>query len=466
MADDLKALGSIISSAITDICGVCDKSGKAFPALNDPIHPSEFTPQGIRNDPSVVQSINLIVAAASQLLATVRPPAATMTLSAFKYTLPAALGVAEAGNVAETLREAGPNGLHINLIAARSDMHPKKLSRILRYLATEHWFREIKPDVFTNNLLSSLLDSGKKITKDFDPCTKYDNSKGMSALAAYGSDECLKSGSYLVEVMTDPNTKFSEEPNCSALQKALRMTDTFFEYFDRTTEHFRRKRFAIVMTIANKTHTPASILAGFDWATLPDGSIVVDVGGGLGHVALEIAKVYPRLQMVIEDRPLVIEEAKQFWQENLPTHVSNGHVHFIGTDFFEAQPSLPGTVSVFLLRMIIHDWSDKYAVMILRHLRAVAGPSTRLVIIDSILDYVCGSGVEINRVPAPLLPNMGGANVLPYSADLAVFGVLNAGERTIDGFKEILSSSGWKLQEVRRNASSSIFKPAIIAHPV
>ncbi|EJD00229.1 S-adenosyl-L-methionine-dependent methyltransferase [Fomitiporia mediterranea MF3/22] len=466
MTDDLKALGNIISSAINSICSVCEKTGKGFPSLNDPIHPSEFTPQGIRNDPSVAQSINLIVAAASQLLATVRPPAATMTLSAFKYTLPAALGVAEAGNVAEILRDAGPEGLHINEIAAKSNMQPQKLSRILRYLATEHWFREARPEVFANNLLSSLLDTGKQITKDFEPSTKHDNSNGMSGLAGYGADECLKSGAYLVEAMTEPDTKFSDEPNCAALQKAMKTTETLFEYYDRPTEQFRRKRFAIVMTTANRMHTPESILAGFDWATLPEDGIVVDVGGGLGHVSLEIAKAHPRLRIVLEDRPLVVEEAKRFWKENLPGHVSDGHMQFIGTDFFDAQPQLPGPVSVFLLRMIIHDWSDKYAIMLLRRLRDAAGPSTKLVIIDNILDYACGSGDEIERPPAPLLSNMGGANAVSYSADVAVFGVLNAGDRTIGGFKDILSSSGWKLQEIRRNSSSSIFKPAMISVPV
>ena len=37
---------------------------------------------------------------------------------------------------------------------------------------------------------------------------------------------------------------------------------------------------------------------------------MVDVGGGLGHVSLEIAKAYPSLQIVLVDRPLVVEQAK------------------------------------------------------------------------------------------------------------------------------------------------------------
>ena len=34
---------------------------------------------------------------------------------------------------------------------------------ILRLLATTHWIREVKPDVFANNRLSALVDSGKTL---------------------------------------------------------------------------------------------------------------------------------------------------------------------------------------------------------------------------------------------------------------------------------------------------------------
>ena len=35
------------------------------------------------------------------------------------------------------------------------------LGHILRLLATFHWIREVRPDVFANNRLSSVIDSGK-----------------------------------------------------------------------------------------------------------------------------------------------------------------------------------------------------------------------------------------------------------------------------------------------------------------
>ena len=84
---------------------------------------------------------------------------------------------------------------------------------------------------------------------------------------------------------------------------------------------------------------------------------------------------------------------------------------------------------MFLLRWVLHDWPDKYAIKILENLRkaAVVG-KTKLIIVESIMDFACESkGVAIKETgpapkpaPAPLLPNLGGANLLSYSIDIIV----------------------------------------------
>jgi len=40
---------------------------------------------------------------------------------------------------------------------------PCFLGRVLRFLATLHIFREVSPDVFANNRISSIIDTGKSI---------------------------------------------------------------------------------------------------------------------------------------------------------------------------------------------------------------------------------------------------------------------------------------------------------------
>ena len=86
MTSDLIALRDIISSSVDTVVRICESEGKPFPSLHEPIHPSEFTPKGIRNHPQVLDAIGLIVAAATQLVATVSPPPVTLTTSVFRVS--------------------------------------------------------------------------------------------------------------------------------------------------------------------------------------------------------------------------------------------------------------------------------------------------------------------------------------------------------------------------------------------
>lgn len=69
----------------------------------------------------------------------------------------------EASHTAEILREAGPNGLHVDAISEQTGVESTKLAHILRLLATHHIIRECTPNVFATNRISSLLDSGKSV---------------------------------------------------------------------------------------------------------------------------------------------------------------------------------------------------------------------------------------------------------------------------------------------------------------
>lgn len=46
---------------------------------------------------------------------------------------------------------------------------------------------------------------------------------------------------------------------------------------------------------------------GFDWAALGEGSLVVDVGGGIGSTSMTLAKAFPHLKFCIQDRPKTVK---------------------------------------------------------------------------------------------------------------------------------------------------------------
>ena len=59
MAELLIDLRRILDEAIETIISVCERRNEDFPHLDTPADPSEFSPEGIRNDPEVAQAIKL-----------------------------------------------------------------------------------------------------------------------------------------------------------------------------------------------------------------------------------------------------------------------------------------------------------------------------------------------------------------------------------------------------------------------
>jgi hypothetical protein len=60
-------------------------------------------------------------------------------------------------------------------------------------------------------------------------------------------------------------------------------------------------------------------IVAYDWKALAPGSVVVDVGGGLGTAIAPLARDFPQLQYVVQDLPGVIEEGKQVFI-NIPNY--------------------------------------------------------------------------------------------------------------------------------------------------
>ncbi|KAJ7893819.1 S-adenosyl-L-methionine-dependent methyltransferase [Mycena olivaceomarginata] len=162
------------------------------------------------------------------------------------------------------------------------------------------------------------------------------------------------------------------------------------------------------MACSMKLEPPEAVLNGFKWHDLPQESLVVDLGGGIGSTTLIIAKAVPHLNFVVQDRPTVI-----YWAQAAPDLLHSGRVKLEVHNFFEPQPHRK--TAVFLLRWVMHDWADPLAVQILQQLREAATPDTKLITADIILPYTCPDtsitrlipGAALPPAPAPLLPTWG-----------------------------------------------------------
>ncbi|KAL8925536.1 MAG: hypothetical protein Q9208_003427 [Pyrenodesmia sp. 3 TL-2023] len=141
---------------------------------------------------------------------------------------------------------------------------------------------------------------------------------------------------------------------------AHRSENTFFA--DLAQRPQRAQRYAEAMQWFNTGPglEPSHLLDAFPWYDVGDGA-VVDVGGGYGSFSIALAERFPSLRCIVQDRAGVVAEG----QAKLATELA-GRVHFMAHDFFTDQPAMD--VSAFFLRWILHDWSDKYAIKILRAL--------------------------------------------------------------------------------------------------
>ncbi|KAL8887964.1 MAG: hypothetical protein Q9192_006248, partial [Flavoplaca navasiana] len=156
-------------------------------------------------------------------------------------------------------------------------------------------------------------------------------------------------------------------------------------------------------------------------------AVVVDVGGGHGSVSQALARSTKHIQYVVQDLANTIEQAKK----ELPTDDGlKGRIEFQEHDFFTDQP-LQGA-DVYLMRWILHDWSDAYAAKILRSLVPALEKrkNSRIVVFEYVLP----------EQPETRLTERFGINV-----DMIMLSCFNGAERSKRGFEDLLKSADPRL---------------------
>ncbi|KZV65080.1 S-adenosyl-L-methionine-dependent methyltransferase [Peniophora sp. CONT] len=467
--DELRALSSLIQDSIEKISGVLSSTGKTFPSTHGGL---SMSAESVRSVPEIASASAIGCAAATQLLAVLGGPMNTLIRAAMSGPVVSSLNAVSEANVAEALREAGPQGAHAKDLAKARGVDAGKLARIMRLLALNHIFVEKAPDVFAHNTASALLDTGKSVEAlRQSPGTKHNDTLGIAAIIELCTGEQLKALSYLPDVLLDPKRTSSGEVNETAFNAAFKTTISAWDYFELPENSAALARMTKGMEAGKRIAPPDAILRGYGWEKLPEGAIVVDVGGGVGTQSKKIAAKCPGLKFVVQDREPVVKAAEQFWAD-IPDAVPSGRVILQGTsagtstasfvtdskspahDFFTPQPQK--NARVFILGAVLHDWSDDYALKILKPLREAATPETELVVVDSLLQYLADDsnvadipGSEREKPPAPLLPAL---DTMSYAGDIMMLSMFNGTERTISQFRDLLAKAGWRVTRVHHGA--------------
>lgn len=118
-------------------------------------------------------------------------------------------------------------------------------------------------------------------------------------------------------------------------------------------------------------YNASHVIDKYDWKSL--GPVkMVDVGGGSGHVTMELAKAFPNLSIVVQDMEKMVEEATA----NIPPELKD-RFEFMVQDLFAPQTV---QADVYFIRWVFHNWSDKYCVLILKALIPALRPGAKIII--------------------------------------------------------------------------------------
>jgi 6-hydroxytryprostatin B O-methyltransferase len=306
-------------------------------------------------------------------------------------------------------------------LAGNLGLNVSQLKRVLRYTMTKEIFTEIDGMVAHTAISRLLLQNG------------------IATLSRYSSDRGWPIASRFNDAL-DKWGHGSQEPNETAFNI---FKDTDLPMFDYHEEHPEFSAdFHKVMKQFTKT-PPLShehIKSAYEWSSLPQGAIVADVGGSLGHCSIAILETNPAVTCIVQDLPKTVAQATDPDRSIVPAHMAS-RISFQEHSFFDPQTL---SADVYFMRMIFHDWSDKYAKKILQGLLVAMKPGARLLI----MDYVT---LPVGALKVPDERRM-------RVRDMQMMVMHNALERDEEEWRNLLSEtdSRLKLVSIRKPIGSAL----------
>ena len=109
-----------------------------------------------------------------------------------------------------------------------------------------------------------------------------------------------------------------------------------------------------------------------------DARRLIDIGGGQGGLLAALLAVRPQLDVTLFDLPQVVAD-----KQALKIDSASPSVHLLSGDFFAG---LPQGYDLYVVKRVLHNWSDDVCVRLLTDIRLAKGPAGRVVVAEMALD--------------------------------------------------------------------------------
>jgi predicted transcriptional regulator len=155
-------------------------------------------------------------------------------------------------------------------------------------------------------------------------------------------------------------------------------------------------------------------LDGYNFSNV---NTVCDVGGGQGHLLCSLLVKYPHIKGTVIELDSVIKNNDLLWAEKMGV---KDRCSYVGGNMFSKVPA----ADAYIMKMILHDWSDDECVKILSNIYNAASENGRILIAEHL-------------VPGPEEPHFS------KLFDIHMMCVATGKERTVEEYVDLLKKTGW-----------------------
>lgn len=309
------------------------------------------------------------------------------------YRVPQGLHLVVELGIADLLEE-GPRELEA--LATACGCHAQSLGRMLRALAVEGIFVEVSPYVFGHSAMSEFLRRNHPESR-------------CPAIEFLGAPYAQQPWAALGYSVRTGKPAFDHVHGMSKWEYGQRHPEDG-ALFDRMLAETRSERWK-------------GLASAWDFSR---SKVVVDVGGGYGHVLVQLLQAQPSLHGVLYDLPHVRDPAERFVSE---AGVQD-RCRFEDGSFFERVPA----GDTYLLSDILHDWPDDESRSILSACRASMVAGSRLLIMEALI-VPCDTPQHVATMDLTMLVEFGGGR-----------------QRTLEEHRELLGSADLEIERVELTA--------------
>lgn len=190
-----------------------------------------------------------------------------------------------------------------------------------------------------------------------------------------------------------------------------------FEYRDRNPDYAEVFNQAMSSYSSVQTSLVLEALDGYDFSNIHH---ICDIGGGTGHLLGNLLVKYRSMKGTVLELESVISKKESLVASKLGV---GERCSYVSGDMITG--SQVPSADAYIMKMILHDWSDAECVRILSNICRSSPENSRLFIAEHL-------------IPSPMIPHFS------KLFDIHMMCVSSGKERTVDEYSDLLEQSGWK----------------------